>query len=429
MSDAIALDDGYVTLTINGGRDTYYLLYTGGNKRFCVIDSYTMTGGPMEPFETLQMTIPRKKLVELDPQVFRKADAIEVGRARVSVVYCGRCKNMVVTKCKVSRDTVQIVAYHECEVLRGLESSYIISADVPLESSSESYSGLIVEILKQMDSTLHTKYATSSHMVVHADLDRAPPGTMSIGKGENLWTAMQLLCLTIGCRVFFMDDKVYIVDYSLPFLNETTYTTFDDIKDLELYPKNSGRLYNRVIGTPDYGQEGLDTVVNVQPVVCAGITVTDGNTEIGISSVTAQSPQSIAAYGIRQGQAMTMKNIPIAYAMAISDNYIEYISEAQQSVTFTVSESGVDTSVGGLVWSPEFDILTRVGRITNNQDELTVSNEDVLGNVKPQLLALSQYTRNYPECTSTYSFGVMGNITLAQNTSQILQSIGGLINL
>ena len=126
---------------------------------------------------------------------------------------------------------------------------------------------------------------------------------------------------------------------------------------------------------------------------------------------------------------MTMKNIPIAYAMAISDNYIEYISEAQQSVTFTVSESGIDTTAGGLAWSPEFDILTRVGRITNNQDELTVSNEDVLGNVKPQLLALSQYTRNYPECTSTYSFGVMGNITLAQNTSQILQSIGGLINL
>ena len=79
-------------------------------------------------------------------------------------------------------------------------------------------------------------------------------------------------------------------------------------------------------------------------------------------------------------------------------------------------------------WMPYFGPASMVGRIHDDVNDVDVSNiSDVDGSTPIyQKLALSAYSRSYPEGKSTYTWGVLSTIDLSSNTSQITTSLGNV---
>ena len=435
-------EDGYITLTSPDSYKTYLLLgkinsYVEVN---CV-DSYTLTGGPQEPFEVLSLKIPKKKLIDISSD-FDKPNSIVAGKSRISVNYYGKCDNMIVTKCKVSGNNYNITAYHECEIIRGLQIEAELNMDV---LSTIKY--LISEVDKKLgyssgkyseEGGIVWKYDDNLWPSVDATESSSITGTkVSIPPGVNAWFALQVCAMAIGCRVFFANDKVYIIDYRLPFKKEDEDEEkdededFNDISEVDLYSnRESSYAYGSMISAPEYGEEGFDTVVN--SITINGVE-TAINDQHNVNAISINVPESIAYFGQRNASTIDTKFLPVQMCLAFGETYLSYLSEPQQSITIEFKEQSYDnsnsyTSARGLVWSPMFPVLSRVGTFKDTKDSVSVDNTDVYGNIMPQKLYLSTYTRNYPKGSSTYTFGVMDNISLSQSTSQILTAVGGIVN-
>lgn len=417
--------DGYITMASPDGRKTYALLKrvtttSGESLEVNCVESYVLTGGPLEPFESLSLKIPKKKLLDISKD-FEKPNSIVPGKTRISVNYIGHCDNMVVTKCKLSGNNYNITAYHECETIKGLTFISDYEANDPLE--------VVNYILKELDAKLGVtdRYSSANHQVFIYDQSFTSKETMHITRGRGMWDVLQLCAYVLGCRVFFSGDIVYMVDYRLPFAND--YSEDGGIRDhftLDLYGSTGTiSLRKTLVSTPEYGQEGFDTVANSVEVVL------NSSSKIGeynMPRVYVSDAGSIERYGERVASPLNANIFNILFGTVVGSTYIGYLAEPQQSITFETKELVFDNDAEnyGMAWVAQFPKVTRVGRIIDSNAEVTLSNEDVDGVVHPQKLYLAQYSRNFPEGTSTYSFGVMESINLSQSTSKIMTAIGGI---
>ena len=81
-------------------------------------------------------------------------------------------------------------------------------------------------------------------------------------------------------------------------------------------------------------------------------------------------------------------------------------------------------------WKPYFGPASMVKGIRDDVNDVYVTNASVIpissGKALTQKLALSTYSRSYPEGKSTYTWGVLSTIDLSSNTSQITTSLGNV---
>lgn len=436
----MAIDDlstGSITLKSPDGTKVYLLVgtvsYFDGvedvTEEISCVDSYTMCGGPGVPFEYISLRIPKKKLVDVSSD-FREPNAIIAGKSRLDVDYYGKCMNMCVTKCTSSENHITIVAYHECEILRGLTTDTAMSGD-PFQC--------IQSILIKLDTFLGyaQRYSSSEgglRLCYDTTKDTFLNTAFSIPAGTNLWTALQILAYTIGCKVFFAENFVYIVDFTLPMTNYTSATLpFPlDLMTVDLFlESNQNPFYGNVVGKPSYGEEGFDTVKNSIVIEGMDTVVVEGDSEnpaITMKSVNVSDENSIRTYGLRQGGTINTSFLPLKYCGLFGQTYLKYLAQPQQSITFTVKEVSSDATGSAMKWHEAFHVLTRICHILNSYDDVSTINKDNLGNTIPQLQFLDIYERNYPEGTSTYTFGVMESISLSQSTSSILTALSSQTN-
>ena len=112
-------------------------------------------------------------------------------------------------------------------------------------------------------------------------------------------------------------------------------------------------------------------------------------------------------------------------AEVFAQNYVEYRSEPQQTVEFTLKEMRNVNNVP--TWKPYFGPASMVKGIADDVNDISVNNTSVItGSERTQTLALSTYSRSYPEGKSTYTWGVLSTIDLSSNTSQITTSLGNV---
>ena len=442
MNDsAISIDhEGSVTLTSPDGNRTYLLLGTiqghayynmPGTYVNC-IESYTLTGGPQEPFEVLTLRVPKRKLTDISPD-FEKANSIVAGKTRISVKYYGCCENMVVTKCRVTNDNYNITAYHECEIIRGLQTEGELTLD------ARSIIEYLIEILDEKLGYVNGKYAGAGTIWMYdttlwspSDVTNQSSKTgakITVPAGTNAWFVLQTCAMMMGCRVFFAGAHIYIVDYRLPFKR----SDFTDVSEIDLYSDDdSSIVHNALVASPQYGEEGFDTVVN--SITIDGIE-TPFNSDYKADSITVSVPGSIRYFGQRNASAIDTHFLTVPQCLAFGETYLSYLSESQQSITMELKELSYDNTLystsmmaRGVVWNPTFPVLSRIGTIKDTRSNITIDNTDIYGNIMPQKLYLSTYAHNYPKGTTEYTFGVMDNISLSQSTSQILTAVGGLLN-
>lgn len=366
------------------------------------INSYTVNGGPGIPFENIQLKVSRKKLTELYPELGAAADSTfetDILAGKSTVIYKGvGMGTMTVSSCKMTSDEYTITAYCKEEILRG----------TPIGGVSASYSPK-----EFIEYALSGTYGVVCNTVFKVK-ENVTSANLEFKNTTTVWQALQICAAALNSKIFFANGKAYVIDYSIG------PNTYDRI---ELYPKGSEKgLHKAVVGQASYGNEGQDTIINLQLV-----------------KVSAEPPKSsmnngsILTYSTKEGPQIDLSkyltiesDAQLADAESVADligkHIVDYCGEPQKSITFKVRENYSESGYG--TWAPMFETFCCVGVISSSVDGITISNRSVVKNVDkdtvvPQKLYLSQYARRYPERTAEYTFGEISNMDLQSTLSKI----------
>lgn len=434
-----------------GSTPPYILL---GEKVNCV-ESYTIHGGPEAPFEYVTMKIPKKELKQVAPGLFEGEDAgIIPGMNRLTISAIGT-STMTVTKVKLSNDSYTITAYCEAERIRG----YTLTSGGQLTPASwinKILSGGEYGGLRFSGSTLVANYDTALSNLI---------GEIEFKKGTNVWYILQVCAMCVRARVFFADNKAYVIDYCK---GSSTYPRYET--KINLHPSSGNAMYSgATLGNVDLGDEGVDTIANSVSISCTtpqmknGAYVTDeyGNTVFtAFNYYTYSDGNSVNTFKERaantmylselkqndpnnmpetkpddsegegsgtEGEEEEKKEVKLYFqAEYFAKHLIAYRSEPQQTVEFTLKEMRSVNNVP--TWKPYFGPASTAGQIYDDVNDVDVTNLSAVDKSTPvyQKLALSTYSRSYPEGKSTYTWGVLSTIDLSSNTSQITTSLGNV---
>ena len=438
----VTRQDAFSILLSDSNRSAYYPLL---NDDLNCVKSYTLSGGIENPFEYVTLKIPKNRLTSVLPNMVDENGSVDIvaGKNALVINAVGQ-STMTVTKCKLSSNIYTITAYCDAEKLRG----YSISS-----AESNTPMGWIEHIL---DGSFGGVVFKGDSLIMCHESSADSIGSLEFREGTNVWYILQVCAMCIGCRVFFANNKAYVVDTRM----SNTEGAMQECGLIDLYTRSEGdMMYARVTGSVSLGDEGTDTIVNSLTINCTtNDPEADDPSELFTSSKTFTTNQaSVNAYGKRSGGTLYMSELmetseyvteeenpeagqpdpdtgepqgdmievthdAISQASVFASNYISYRAEPQQSIEFTVKE--IEYRNGGACWVPCFDVAARATRIQDTADDVSITNSSDLGSgVLPQKLTLSTFSRSYPEGTTTYTWGVMASIDLSTSTSQIVTNL------
>lgn len=406
------------------------------SKQTDIIKSYRIHGGPSDPFEYAEMTLSRKAIIEQCPDL----DGDILAGCNKLLINGVSSASMIVTKCKLTNNTYNLIAYTAAEVIR----SHQLAEES--EDGSSAIDGTPIQIIKK----LVTMYAgiDESNIVTNAtDLDVS----VSFKPKVNVWTAVQLCAMAVNAKSFFCEGKFFLIDYTKLTTYNSVYTTYYPtykglmMGDLNLHPDDpNDPMYEKVSGNVSIGNEGIDTIINsvslhygkVTSIGADGQYYTDDvyyektdNDSVTRYTKCDYSSLSIDQYLVtNEDDQDTMTRIR-AFTEAIGNFIITYRAEPQTSIGFTMKERiNSGDQCGWLRAFPNVcaakKIFSKAENIESTANSAYAVNTGGIKVLKPQKLIMSSYCRNYPEFTSDYWFGVIENVDLSQSTSNITTHVG-----
>lgn len=428
------------------------------------IESYTLYGGIETPFEYAEITVPKRRLSSVAVQIFEN---IVAGRNRVMLNAVGKCINMFVKSCELKNSRRDYVI-----------TAYCVGAKV--SAASLEANGTMTPFQWVATILQSGKYAPIVYPD-HTDFIYAfrtrLTDTLSFSEGTNVWYILQLCAMLLGCKIFFAEDRCYMVDYTIPldscgvdcrsdydvvydsegtasYVYNSSYPSPNEygmvqesggVKDANIqlyrYGKNSGTASNgkyvfqgRVVGDVKLGGEGTDTIVNSISVSCTSI---DSEGVKSSGSKQCVDSESITRFGVFGGNTVHAPEllqsddtvtgddvVRHTQASTFGNNLIKYRSEPQQSISFSLKE--IESTGSEVRWVPMFPVSFGCHTITDAVNDVSVSNDSTIDEARSPVrhkLLLSSYERTYPEGISKYTFGLMANIDLSSSTSQTMSSL------
>ena len=412
-NDGTSMDEMDILMS-DSERVNWYLLHAGGSHS--CITSARVVGGSESPFETVELKISRKKLQEFIPE-FKIKGGIRLGRNRLYMDFMGR-HTMDVVMVKTG-ETITIKAY--C-------LAWIYTAAVlPTELKGDAF-WLIQTILE--DDTYGVSFTESDFQYhVNSGYDDTP---ITLPEGTNVWRALQICAMYIGCKIYFCDDKAFLIDYRLTEGDvvksnlDMSRAKFDYTKEYVLFDKSDIDIGNRCTGTTTIDQEGVDPLANTVTIVGtpASIVCSDGDSvetydsveagSISIPELQEDGPDATGDDAVHQGQIY-------------GDNYVSYLREPQRSISFRFRETYHRSGDESAKWESYFGDVARAGAFYDRSSSDVITNySDMIGKTDermPQKLVLSQFERQYPEGLCEYTFGTIANIDLSTSTSQFSRAL------
>ena len=381
------------------------------------------------PFEYIRMTIPKRKLSVVAPGL---VDDLENGRNKIYTEIMGRSTYILYSggSAKVSKNgSYELVAYckerqiSECQLTSDIY-------DTPMQ--------IIINLMTadpEFSFVKGFKYPISQNDII-TNVASSEQGIceVEIKAGVNAWFAIQMCALMMGARVWFANDKMYIIDYRKASARSGPYYSYGNVS---LYSRDSeSPLYNRMVDVPSIGESG-STVINTVEV--RHNLLDDGKYIVTVDPTTSRSSmrygeQSLASpldlSGInahpRPGSGATEEELSayqdklkrmIGY---IGKTIIDYRAESQQSIEFTCKE--LFSRDGEIMWAPAFEPACYADSLRDPINEVNIDNYSVLdpGTRLPQKLYLFSMVREYPDCVTTYKFGQLASIDLESNNSYLM---------
>ena len=377
----------------------WYAIYYGAMRDdYSCINSISITAGPECPFEYAMIRMPRKKLMEQIPDLVN--DLVD-NKNKVYLNLMGN-HNMFAQAIKSSGDTITIKAYCDAQ-------TYMAKA-LP-----NSYSGTPKDIIEQilMDASLGVSFAKDSIMFRYntsydTGMVTFPPGTLA-------YRALQICAKLLRCRLFFADNKAWIIDYTAsPSATMTGNASIYFSGGLIL--RGGKKLGRRCTGDSSCDETGFDPVRN-HCTITYSVYDEDGNATQASEQV--QDDDSIKAYGPYDKGTISLPELTVDQARTFASNMLYYIREPQRSMTFTLKEVYGQSGKTGLSWKSFFTPCAMASSLQDDYNSESITNDSQFGGKAYHKLILSEYTREFPKGTCEYTFGMIASVELSDNLSQI----------
>lgn len=386
-----------VMLSDSESESWYYIMDANAS---CV-QSYTIYGGMNQPFEYIEMEIPKNRLASFAPEIAENDDII-AGKNQIIVNAIGT-GHFIVTRAKLRDNVYTITGYSLAEAFRGAVTTRVYT---------ETYtpSEIITDILTTGVDVGNLTIAFTADQINFGNQRNTFfdvwHGSVRFPAGSNAWYVLQVCALKMRAKIWFTHDTAYVVD--------TTFTqgVFDQFIDtIDLYT-DTGGFAEDVLGTSELGDEGTSALCTV-----VDIMYTEGD-ELATVTVTADNP-TLAYYGERGQRTIRVPEIRNREdAESFGHCYIRYLCEVQTSIGFKVREVTADG------WHMALQPCSGANQIIDEIDEITITNRDKsLGEREWNLLTQSTYERHYPQGYSQYWYGIQQTNDLTQTVSQILTAI------
>lgn len=373
------------------------------------VSTYTIYSGPNNPFEYIKMVLTKQDMAKMAPDL----KTIEPGKNLLSVNAVGGGQ-YTVTSCKYSNKQYTITAYINADKIRRYtyESSQVMT---PIEH--------IRYILSTGKYGVRYDEAANSGSLLKFDGCEEYPDKITIPKGTEVWTALQMCAMLIGCRIFFAEGIAYVVGWNKA-PEDNTFMDFDMM---------SGAY--RLLGNVNQGNVGSNSIVNyisaqynsgsnsTSTLSVCGARLNDESDSANLVYTYEPAQQSENYYYRREGGVYDLTLLDKAQAKKWLENYLDYTVESQVDVSFKLNENFMIS--GALTWKPVFTPYECITRVRCSSDEVDIDNVSSLtGEANPKILLLSAVERSYPEGYSEYTFGQMKSISLSNSTSEIYSSLG-----
>ena len=232
-------------------------------------------------------------------------------------------------------------------------------------------------------------------------------------QNTNCWYVLQLCAYYLGAKIHFSDGDCYITGYP-----SSPSGTIDLSSDSDLSPF--------LLEVPELGSEKSDNIINKIPfrygtkdkVVTRMGTETEG---VQYNEGSTENSTSIGSYGIRSTQRTlygirsTMEESEVV-GKRIADGMMAFNLAGGQAITFILNEN-----VNG-EWVSKFGTEHYPQTIKDDLNKVSLSTSTALGQYAP-ILGLREYERNYPKCTTMYTFGPQNPVNLSMKIAQIERAI------
>lgn len=396
--------DMYIMMSDAQGDRWFVILYPRDTTgQYSCVESFTITGGLEDPFEHATIRIPKKKLMEQIPVLAEPLGIID-GCNKIFIKGMGE-HAMFVDQVETG-DTIVLKAFTNAQCYKS------VALGIEMQNRP---SRILRDIL--MDPTYGVAF-DEDHIIYkyQSSLDSNP---VTIPAGTMVYRALQICATMLKCRLFFADNKAYFVDYTVKSGITSGYARsgnpfISEISNVNLRDRNSfGR---RTIGTSTTDETGLAPVKNQATIVCRKET-DNGNVS---STVTPRIDGSISVFRTLDKGTIQVPELTEDQALVFGMNHLEYICEAQQSITFTIKEVYHESGQLDKVWESFFGPSALLDSIDDEYTSVHLTNRSIRTDkaVAPQKLALSTYTRQYPKGTCEYTFGMIASVSLSDNESQ-----------
>ncbi len=440
-------DMQYIQMSSSDGAQYYTLYYVPeSGEEFNCVSSYDMKGGQQEPFASVTLSIARKRLMNLAPDLI---EDIKAGKNRLIINAVGHSE-MIVTKCKTSSSTYKITAYAVEEAYKGLQLGEEMECglDDPFTTPFETIQ-YILDKTYDVGDTASLRFTEDKIFYNYRTKNNTWLGKVTFSKSKTVWYVLSVCAMRMGCSIWFQDGYVYIVDTTLQVnSSNTTNMTASDYADysgttyLNVAPyspiNTKGTEYGfstMVLGTPDLEDAGTDSLVNS---VTIAYTVEENNSTkrakatTNVNNDTTYMLQSSkGVYGERTAGTLTISELNEDDAQAIADLYPLTLCDTQQAISFKLSETYEDS--GMKRWQAYYPPLAQLAKvIDHNSDSMLtrVANFSIKGGVPVEMynkLMVNSFVRHFPEQTTTYTVGKMAQTDLTQTMSNVLNAVNNSV--
>lgn len=427
-------DTSYEEMSVtisDSGRRNWYALFCGATfnvnntqtirDEYNCIDSVTISGGLEDPFESATIVIPKKKLTAQIPSLVD--DIIET--MNTVIVNCMGQHTMYVDRVSKSKETVTIyaVTYAHVYQQRTLNAEKTATPFGHIRDIlSDVNNGVSYDLDTDLITNISFDNSTAEAIAANSDWIDFNSTDITFPEGTKLWRILQICAFMLRCRIFFADNKVYLMDYT----KDICY----DINSTEL--PGLGRYYQGTTWVPSMtlqedpfksristigaiGKEGIAPVKNT-----INATYTEVENDVRTEKSKDVSDElSVAVYDVLSKGSEKLTELTEAQATQFCKNYLLYIREPQRSITFTVREMYGESGDSGKHWRSLFGASAQVGEIEDYDSGELFTNISTLGNFASyQKLCLSSYVRQFPKGTCEYTFGTVASVDLSNTLSQ-----------
>ncbi len=437
----------YIQMSSSDGAQYYTLYYvpaSGGE--FNCVSSYDMKGGQQEPFASVTLSIARKRLMNLAPDLI---EDIKAGKNRLIINAVGHSE-MIVTKCKTSSSTYKITAYAVEEAYKGLQLGVDMECgpDDPFTTPFETIQ-YILDKTYEVGDTASLRFTEDKIFYNYQTKNNTWSGKVTFSGSKTVWYVLSVCAMRMGCSIWFQDGCVYIVDTTLQVnssnvtnMTASDYADYSGTTYLNVAPyspiNTKGMEYGfatMVLGTPDLEDAGTDSLANS---VTITYTVEENNSTkrakatTNVNNDTTYMLQSSkGVYGERTAGTLNINELNKDDAQAIADLYPLTLCDTQQAISFKLSETYEDDGVRR--WQAYYPPLAQLAKvIDHNSDSMLtrVANFSLKGSVPVNMynrLMVNSFVRHFPEQTTTYTVGKMAQTDLTQTMSNVLNAVNNSV--